>query len=294
MFAKLFFIKLNKDKMNILTFDIEDWFCHDNYTQDFNWNKFEVRIHKGVNLILDELDKKNQKGTFFCLGWIAENQPSIIKEIHKRGHQIGCHSYQHQLATRLNKNEFLYDTSKAQKLLEDVIGEKITLYRAPSFSITNNNLYALEALVELGFEIDCSIFPKSRECGGIPNYGIAEPAIVSYKGIKLKEFPISNYSFFGKIIIFSGGGYFRILPYSLLKYFTQKSDYVMSYFHPSDFDPGQPSMKHLSLLRRWKNEVKLDGAFNKFQKYIGEFDFVSISEADKLIDWSKVKNIILE
>jgi len=287
-------IQIVCDKMNILTFDIEDWFCHDNYTQDFNWNKYEVRIHKGVDLILNDLDEQNQKGIFFCLGWIAENQPSIIQEIHKRGHQIGCHSYQHQLATRLNKDEFFEDTMKAQKLLEDVIGEKVTIFRAPSFSITNNNLYSLEVLVELGFEIDCSILSMSRECGGIPNYGIAEPAFINYKGIKLKEFPISNFSFLGRGVIFSGGGYFRILPYSLIKSFTNKSDYVMSYFHPSDFYPEQPSMKHLSLLRRWKNEVKLDGAFNKFQKYIWDFDFVSVSEADKLIDWNKARNIILD
>ena len=109
----------------------------------------------------------------------------------------------------------------------------------------------------------------------------------------MKEFPISNYSFFGKTIIFSGGGYFRILPYSILKTFAQNSDYVMSYFHPSDFDPGQPSMKHLSLLRRWKNEIKLEGAFKKFQKYTKELDFVNIAEADKLIDWSEARNVIL-
>jgi len=279
--------------MNVLTFDIEDWFCHDNYTQDFDWNKYEVRIHNGVDLILDELDRHNQKGTFFCLGWIAENQPSIIQEIHKRGHEIGCHSYQHQLATRFNKKDFLNDTSKAQKLLEDVIGDKVKLFRAPSFSITNNNLYALEVLVELGFEVDCSIFPAERECGGMPSYGAAEPAIVNYNGIELKEFPIGNYSFLGKKIIFSGGGYFRILPYNILKYFAQNSSYVMSYFHPSDFDPHQPSMKHLSPIRRWKNEVKLDGAFAKFQKYLHDLDFVSVAEADKLIDWTTVKKRIL-
>jgi peptidoglycan-N-acetylglucosamine deacetylase len=279
--------------MNILTFDIEDWFCHDNYTQDFNWNKYEVRIHKGLDLILDELDKQNQKGTFFCLGWIAENQSSIIKEIHKRGHQIGCHSYQHQLATRFNRNEFYNDTYKAQNLLENLISEKVSVFRAPSFSITKDNLFTLEVLVELGFEIDCSIFPISRECGGLPNYGKAEPAIIYYNGHELKEFPISTHTIFGKTIIFSGGGYFRILPYVMLKRFAEKNNYVMSYFHPSDFDPGQPSMKNLSLIRRWKNEVKLDGAFNKFQKYIHELSFINIEEADKIVDWSKARKVVL-
>jgi polysaccharide deacetylase family protein (PEP-CTERM system associated) len=280
--------------MNILTFDIEDWFCHDNYTQDFNWNKYEVRIHKGVDLILEELDKNQQKGTFFCLGWIAENQPEIIKKIHDSGHQIGCHSYQHQLSMRFNKKEFLNDTGKAQKLLEDVIGEKITLYRAPSFSITKSNLYAFEALVELGFEADCSVFPAERECGGLSDYSYAGPAYISYNGITLKEWPISLYSFFNKKIVFSGGGYFRILPYDFTKYLTNKTDYVMTYFHPSDFDPGQPKMKHLSLVRRWKNEAGLNGSYSKFQKYLSDFDFINIAEADKLIDWNSAKTITLK
>lgn len=280
--------------MNILTFDIEDWFCHDNYTQDFNWSKYEVRIQKGVDLILEELEKRKQKGTFFCLGWIAENQPQIIEKIHKSGHQIGCHSYQHQLSYRFDKKSFFNDTGKAKKLLEDIIGEKVTLFRAPSFSITNKNLYAFEALVELGFEGDCSVFPAPRECGGLPEYGRPIPAYINYNGSILKEFPINLFSIFGKNFVFSGGGYFRILPYAMSKYLTKRSDYVLTYFHPSDFDPGQPSMTQLSHLRRWKNEVGLKGTYNKFQKYLSDFDFINIAEADKLIDWSQARVISLK
>lgn len=280
--------------MNIITIDLEDWFCHDNYTQDFNWHKYEVRIEIGLDLILEELDKNKIKATFFCLGWIAKYQPKVIRKIYDAGHHIGCHSFQHQLSYRFNKKQFIEDTGKAKMLLEDVIGDKVNSFRAPSFSFTKSNLYAFEALVELDFEFDCSVFPTLRECGGLPDFEYNTPAYISYNGIKIKEFPMSLYSFFGKKIVYSGGGYFRIFPYDFLRYITNKSDYVMTYFHPSDFDPGQPRMKHLSLLRRFKNEAGLNNSLPKFQKYLSEFNFINITEADKLIDWENAKTVFLK
>jgi len=279
--------------MNILTFDIEDWYCHDNISRDLEWHKHEVRIYDGVDRILEVLDNNNQKATFFCLGWLAEYHPDIIRKIHVMGHQIGCHSYQHELASRFNKKEFLEDTGKARKLIEHVIGEKVTLFRAPAFSITNQNLYALEALIELGFDTDCSIFTAPRDFGGMPDRQLYEPAYVSYKGLKIKEFPMSLYRFLGRSIVFSGGGYFRLFPYPVIKYLTNQSDYVMTYFHPSDFDPDQPQMDHLPPLRKWKNEVGLRYSFQKFQKYLKDIEFMNISQADQMIDWDSAKCIFL-
>ena len=110
--------------MNILTFDIEDWYNCDYLTRNFDWDKFEFRVDKTLIPLLEELDKKNLKGTFFCLGWLAEKHPEVIREIDRRGHQIGCHSYQHELVFRFNRDEFIEDTSKAKKYIEDVIGNK--------------------------------------------------------------------------------------------------------------------------------------------------------------------------
>jgi len=157
--------------MNILTFDIEDWYNCDFITQDFNWDKYEVRIYEGVDRILKELDNRQLKATFFCLGWIAEKHPDVIRKIHAQGHHIGCHSYQHELTFRFDRISFKQDTEKAKKLIEDVIGEKIDAFRAPGFSITKNNTWALEILIELGFSYDCSIFPSTHDYGGMPNYG---------------------------------------------------------------------------------------------------------------------------
>ena len=132
--------------MNILTFDIEDWYNHDDYSQDFEWDKFEVRLYEGVDKILEALDRRHLRGTFFCLGWVAEKHPAIIRRIADGGLQIGCHSYQHQLATRFTPAQFEQDTGKAKKLLEDIAGREVNAYRVPSFSITRNNLWAFDLL----------------------------------------------------------------------------------------------------------------------------------------------------
>lgn len=280
--------------MNILTFDIEDWYNCDFITPDFNWDKYEVRIYDGIEHILTELEKRELKGTFFCLGWIAEKHPDVVRQIHAHGHHIGCHSYQHELAFRFDREGFKNDTEKSKKLIEDVIGESVNAYRAPGFSITPKNLWALEVLSELGFEYDCSILPATHDYGGFPDFGVAEPVLVKLKnGAQLKEFPINIQPVLGKQLVFSGGGFFRLFPYPLIKYWMKKSPYVMTYFHTRDFDPGQPVIKSLPLMRKFKSYVGLSTSFTKFQHLLRDFDFLSVDEADKLVEWEKTRVIII-
>ena len=274
--------------MNILTFDIEDWYCHDVKTDNLIWEEQEVRIYDGVDNILKALDNNNIKATFFCLGWLAEHHPDVIRKIADSGHQIGCHSFKHELATKLTPKQFRENTYRAKSALENVIGKNVELYRAPAFSITEHNLFAFDTLVELGFTTDCSIFPAHRDDGGMPTYKSGEIGIIEHNGTQLKEFPINPYTIFGKKIVYSGGGYFRLFPYWIIKILMQKQDYVMSYLHPSDFDPDQPKMDYLPLWNRWKNSVGLKGAYAKFSKYLNDFEFINIEEADKIIDWSSV------
>jgi polysaccharide deacetylase family protein (PEP-CTERM system associated) len=281
--------------MNILTFDIEDWYNCDFLTEDFNWDKYEVRIYKGVERILSELKKRRLKASFFCLGWIAEKHPQIIRDIHKEGYHIGCHSYRHELSFRLDKRAFKNDTEKAKKLIEDIIGEKIDAFRAPGFSITENNQWALEVLSELGFEYDCSIFPAVHDYGGFSNYGESRPAILEfYNGARLKEFPMNSHQFIKKKVVFSGGGFFRLFPYPLIKHWSKQASYLMTYFHPRDFDPEQPMIKSLPLIRKFKSYVGLKTSFKKLQKFLDDFDFIDIREADKRIEWDKVKRINIQ
>ena len=270
--------------MKILTFDIEDWYNHDDYSRDFEWGKHEVRIYEGTEKILTALDERNLKGTFFCVGWIAEHHPKVIRWISDAGHHLGCHSYQHELATRFTREQFKEDTHKAKYLIEDVAGVEVDAFRVPSFSITRDNLWAFDVLVELGFKYDSSVFPSHHEFGGLPDFPAVPHTIKTSYG-NLKEFPISLGKVFGREIVYSGGGYFRIMPYWLLKRMTSQSGYVMSYFHPSDFDPEQPQMPHLSKMRQFKNRVALNGAYEKFKKYIADYSFVNINEANQQINW---------
>lgn len=280
--------------MNILTFDVEDWYNCDFISEDFDWDKWEYRVDKGLMPVLDELDKRGVKGTFFCLGWLAEKHPDIIREIDRRGHQIGCHTYQHELSYRFTPEQFVEDTMKAKTLLEGVTGKMVEAFRAPGFSITENNTWAIDKLVEMGFKYDCSVFPAPHDYGGMPHYGTAEPAILKTKeGNTIKEFPLNVHSVAGKYIVFSGGGFFRFFPYWLIKRWGKQADYMVTYFHPREFDPEQPRVKTLPLMRQFKSYVGIEGNFNKWKKLLNDFDFVNVEAADKMVDWEKTKTIEL-
>ena len=282
--------------MNILTFDIEEWFHildNDSTKTEVEWSNYEYRLEKNIDRIFELLDRKNQKATFFCLGWVAREFPDVLKKIDKMGFEIATHSDRHQLAYEQNREQFKKDLERSIKSIEDVIGKKVRIYRAPGFSIKKENRWAFEELAKLGIEIDCSIFPAKRAHGGFEEYGYAKPNIIEINGIKLKEFPINLFKI-GKLnIIFSGGGYFRILPYWIIKAMMKKSEYVMTYFHPRDFDPEQPIIKELSNIRKIKSYVGLKTAFDRLERLITDFKFIDINEAESSIDWSKQKKIVL-
>lgn len=280
--------------MNILTFDIEDWYCNCVW-KDLNWDKYEVRIYEGVAQILELLRKRDLKATFFCLGWLADHHPQVIKDIYAEGHHIGCHSYQHELLTELSRKEFVQNTLRAKKAIENVIGEEVDAYRAPAWTVGAQNVWVLEELVKIGFKYDCSIFPSSHSFGGFINYGTDTPSIIKINDeLSIKEFPVSIQSVFGQKIVFSGGGYFRFFPYCLINRWMKHHNYNMTYFHTQDFDTGQPVANDLPFTRRFKTYYGINGALDKFKRLIDEFDFVNIKKADDLINWDyKELNIIV-
>ncbi len=169
----------------------------------------------------------------------------------------------------------------------------MTSFRAPGFSITKKNIWAFEVLHELGIKIDSSVFPASRSHGGLPEYSAALPSFINYNGVKLKEFPINTHPFFGRPLIFSGGGYFRLFPYKIIKNLTLKSDYVMTYFHPRDFDEKQPFVPGLSIPRLFKSYVGIKKCKSKLEKWLKEFDFVDLNQSDNSINWDKAPVINL-
>ena len=282
--------------MNILTFDIEDWFHlldHSATKSEAEWINFTPRIHQNLDRILSILERTNTNATFFVLGWIAEKYPEIVKQLTCLGYELGSHTHLHQLVYNQVQKSFRKDVERSIKTLEDISGNKIKYFRAPGFSITEKTPWAFEILSELGIEIDSSIFPAHRAHGGFPSYGKSQPSLININGYRIKEFPISTLSILSKHLIFSGGGYFRLAPYSIIKSLTNKSDYLMAYLHPRDFDFEQPIIKELSSFRKFKSYVGLKGAEKKLNKWLTDFKFIDIATAEKQIDWNEVKQINL-
>lgn len=274
--------------MNILTFDVEEWFhLLDNSStrSEAQWVNYEVRIHENMERIFRILEDTDTKATFFIIGWVAKTYPEIVKKIADK-YEIGSHTMNHRLVWQQTPDEFRQDTESSIKLLEDITGKKVKYFRAPGFSIRKSEAWAFETLVDLGIELDCSVFPAHHAHGGIPMYGHAVPKTIQHGGVQIKELPIGAREIKGHHIIFSGGGYFRLLPYWMVKKFTRESkEYLLAYIHPRDLDASQPMISGLPWERRFKSYVGLKGAERKLRKWLNDFDFMDISEADRQIDW---------
>ena len=277
--------------MKILTFDIEEWFhILDNKSTktETNWNRYEERINQNMDKIFQFLKINNLKATFFVVGWIAKKYPHIVKKIDSLNFEIGSHTYYHQLMYEQSRKEISEDLIKSIDIIEQITGKKVQYFRAPGFSITEKNKWAFEVLINNGITHDCSVFPASRAHGGIPSYKLAIPSRLIYNGLELKEFPINTTKLLFNDWIYSGGGYFRLTPYNLIKYWSSKSDYIMTYFHPRDFDPDQPMIKELSNFRKFKSYVGLKSSMKKLNRWVNDFEFIDIKKADETINWKKV------
>lgn len=262
---------------NILTFDLEEW---------YTYNKLSIheskRLESYLDIFLDLFLSQDIKVTFFVLGNIARNHPAIIRKIYEAGHEIGCHSDRHEWLTSFTPAQFDEDTYRAVSSIEDTIGNKVLGYRAPAFSITTKNKWALEILKKNGIEYDCSIFPAGRDFGGFEEFSSDIPSIIEYNGIQVKEFPMGVTSLLGKKIAYSGGGYFRLLPYSFIKKIMTSKEYNMTYFHLRDFDKEQ--QRDISL-RYFKNYIGINSAMDKFNRLITDFSFINVSQANSEIKW---------
>ncbi len=275
---------------HILTFDIEDWFHlldHPETSGELQWSNFESRIVRNTALILDCLAEARLTATFFCLGWVARTHPGVIKAIHAAGHEIGSHSDMHQLVHQLTPQLFREDLLNSIRSLEDITGGKIRAYRSPGFSITNSSTWAWSILAENGIQYDSSVFASHHAHGGFQN--IRTDGVMQIKlggGASLKQFPILPARFGPFSFGFSGGGYFRLLPYPLIRLSMKRSEYAMTYFHPRDFDAHQPMIPNLPLHRVFKSYVGLRSSLKKFKQMLRDFHMVDIATADSMIDWS--------
>ena len=286
--------------MNILTFDIEEWYIEKEYHG--GRTKQYLQYYSYLDRILDLLERQDIKATFFCVGRMATDFPNVVKQIAAKGHEVGCHSNTHQWLNKMSRNEAFEDTRTAVDALEQLIGQKVVSYRAPAFSIGDSNKWAFEVLAECGIERDASVFPASRDFGGFPQFKEHVPTLVSYQGITIKEFPVPTTKLLDKELAYSGGGYFRFFPLLLIKSAMKKSDYNMCYFHIGDLLPGPKKAMTKTeyeeyfrepgtFINRYKRYLKAslgrNGVFEKMEQLVRSMNFIGMAQAEHLIRWDQ-------
>jgi polysaccharide deacetylase family protein (PEP-CTERM system associated) len=266
--------------LNALTVDVEDYFHVEAFATRISpedWHTFAPRVEQNIELILQMFSKQKSRATFFVLGWVAERFPALVRKIADAGHEIGCHGYAHQHIRRQTPEQFRQDIRKALQCLTNNVQKPICCYRAPSFSITKTTLWALDILSEEGIQIDSSIFPVYHDL-----YGIADSNRFLHWRSNILEFPPSTIRKANNNFGVAGGGYLRLLPYSLTRWAIREVNEVerqpaMVYFHPWELDPDQPRIA-APLRSRLRHYTNLNRMQNKIERLLGDFQFSTVSE----------------
>lgn len=263
--------------MNFLTFDIEEWFMsYDSSQLPLSlWDQMPARMPENIEVILQFLDSMQVKATFFIMGWIAEKYPDTVKAISDAGHEIGYHSYFHELPENQGPQAFEADLVKGLQLLESIIGNPVTLYRAPRFSLSCKTAWTIPILKKHGITISSSMM-SGTQCRNdrIP----AQPFIMEHAGITLTEVPLNRQLTLGLKWVYTGSGYFRILPWSIIHALYRKSRYNMAYFHPRDFDTHVPATQHLPWYRNIMSSLGNQTTIPKLQKLMQHINFSPLTQ----------------
>jgi len=270
-----------KKPLNALTVDVEDYFHVEAFASTISpddWPKYDLRVENNVDRILELFSSHQVKATFFILGCVAKKTPGLAGRIAGAGHEIGCHGYAHRHIRKQSPDEFRDDVRRARRIITDQTGQAVQCYRAPSFSITNKTLWALDILAEEGFTIDSSIFPARHDL-----YGIADAPRFPHKRNGLIEFPPTTIRAVKTNVGVAGGGYLRLFPYMVTRWAIRHINEtegrpVMVYFHPWEIDPGQPRIAAplKSRLRHYSNLGKM---FGKIERLIQDFRFSTVTDA---------------
>jgi len=272
--------------LNYLTIDFEEWYqgLTSTSTRILDWNSFEKRIQVASSWLLKTLGEAKVKATFFIVGKVARENPEIVRKIFEEQHEIGLHGYYHQNISTMNREEFRKDLAENIIFIEQACGKRPVGFRAPYFSFGEKTNWAWEVLAQLGILYDSSIFPVSTPLYGMPK-AKREPHEVSTKYGTVWEFPMTTVRMAGVNLPFSGGFYFRTLPYVLVRGLTSHLNSsgrpVIFYFHPWEFDPDHPRPESVTLRERLSHYGGLRGARKKFERLLGDFDFAPLGTAMK-------------
>ena len=262
---------------NAMTCDVEDYFqvsAFAPYIDRASWPTRECRVEANMERILALYERHGVRATFFTLGWIAERYPAMVRRIVAAGHELASHGYGHLRASDQSRAEFDNDIRSSKALLEDIGGQAVVGYRAPSFSIGHANLWALDALHEAGYKYSSSIYPVLHDHYGMPD----APRFAFYPNGPdgLLEVPITTVKMGGRNLPAGGGGYFRLLPYALSRWMMEKvnredGEPALFYFHPWEVDPGQPRPEGLGAKARFRHYVNIDRMERRLEQLARDF-----------------------
>ena len=264
-----------KTLRNAMSVDVEDYFQVSAFAPHIaraDWERLPCRVERNVDLILRLLDESGAKATFFTLGWIAERHPTMVRRIADHGHEVASHGYGHERASDLSPERFREDITRAKKLLEDLCGTEVRGYRAPSFSISRRNWWAVDEIRAAGYRYSSSIYPVKHD-----HYGMPEAPRFPYRLHDiLWELPPTTVPLLGRNWPAAGGGWFRLLPYGVSRWLLhQVNDKeqapCMFYFHPWEVDPGQPRQSGVSLKTRFRHYVNLGCMEARLRRLLRDF-----------------------
>ena len=262
---------------NMMTVDVEDYFQVEAFSNLVNrdqWDKYPCRVERNVDLILEMFEHAQVKATFFTLGWIAHRYPALIKKIVAAGHELASHGLEHRRADSQDYAKLLTDLKDSKALLEDMGGQAVKGYRAASFSITQKNLWALEAIREAGYRYSSSIYPVHHDLYGIPD--APRFAFHPFSSSQFLEIPVTSFRLGKMNLPAGGGGYFRLLPYwwssfQLRAVRQREGRACMFYFHPWEIDPDQPRMPGIPLKARVRHYTNLSRMRDRLVNVLGDF-----------------------
>jgi polysaccharide deacetylase family protein (PEP-CTERM system associated) len=270
------------DIRHFFTVDVEEYFqvsAFDQVVSRDDWPRLPSRLEHNISALLAELDRAGAKGTFFTLGWVARHRPAIVREIHGAGHEIASHGFWHRRVNTITPAEFRDDVRASKQALEDLTGEPVRGYRAPSFSIVPGTEWAFDVLLEEGFQYDSSLFPIRRRGYGYPG-APRSPHVIRRAAGELSEFPLATTSLAGVMVPAAGGGYLRHFPLSVIqrafRQSTARSVPATFYIHPWEMDPDQPRMP-VGPLTRLRHYGGLSRVRARVQALLAEFRFTSIA-----------------
>jgi polysaccharide deacetylase family protein (PEP-CTERM system associated) len=267
---------------HIMSVDVEDYFMVEAFADSVprsSWNTWPSRVVANTQRILGLFDKHDIKCTFFFVGWVAHKYPHLVREVSERGHELGCHSFWHRAVYSLTPEQFREDTHAAASAIEDATGAKVYGYRAPSWSITKECLWALDILAEQGFTYDSSIFPIHHDLYGVAGAKRFPHTVHCKNGLTLREYPPATVRLWGQNFPGAGGGYLRILPMAYTRWVFRKfereyGERVVAYVHPWEIDSAQPRIKDKlrSTIRHYTNLEVMEA---RLERLLGEFRFQS-------------------